>query len=138
MTSTQSKVQKLLTKHKVLFTSAQKHKLTLYHNSAPFIYGLPKIHKPGVPLHPMVNCTGTPCVALAGLLHIILSSLVDDTGLGIKDTVHFKELNSDVTLGGSDMLVSLDIVNLFNNVRSVPDDEGSCLQSVICMQSEKY
>lgn len=66
MTRTERKVQKCLTKNKPLFMSAQKCKLTPHYGSPPFIYGLPKIHKPHVLLWPIVNCVGSPCYAWAG------------------------------------------------------------------------
>jgi hypothetical protein len=52
------KIQKLLSKHKTTLPIDLKHKLT------PYLYGLPKIHKPDIPLRPIVSYIGPPRYAL--------------------------------------------------------------------------
>jgi hypothetical protein len=52
------KIQKHLSKHKNTLPIDLKRKLTLYHNKLPHLYGLPKIHKPDVPLRPIVSSIG--------------------------------------------------------------------------------
>jgi hypothetical protein len=49
------KIWKLLTKHKTVIPAALKRKLTPYHSKLPHLYGLPKIHKPDIPLRPTVR-----------------------------------------------------------------------------------
>jgi hypothetical protein len=48
------KIWKLHTKHKTVLATALKHKLTPYHSKPPHLYRLPKIHKPDIPLRPIV------------------------------------------------------------------------------------
>jgi hypothetical protein len=110
------KIQKLLSKHKSTLPIDLKHKLTLYHSKPPHLYGLPKIHKPDIPLRPIVSSFGSPCYALASLLHKILSTLAGRLECFIKNSGHFLQLLKSVNLQSSDTLVSFDIVSIFTNV----------------------
>jgi hypothetical protein len=67
------KVQKHLSKYKTALPTDLKHKLTPYDRKPPYLYGLPKIHKPDILLRPVVSSIGSLCYALAGFLHKILS-----------------------------------------------------------------
>jgi hypothetical protein len=63
------KVQKLLSKHKTVLPTDIEHKLTPCHSRPPHLYGLPKIHKPDIPLKPIVSSVGSPYYALSSFLH---------------------------------------------------------------------
>jgi hypothetical protein len=115
------KVQKLLSKHKTVLPTGLKHKLTPYHSEPPRLYGLPKIHKPDIPLRPIVSSIGAPCYALAGFLHKILSPLAGKWESFVRNSGHFVQLLESVNLQSSDTLISFDVVSLFTNV---PDDEA--------------
>jgi hypothetical protein len=58
------KIQRLLSKHKSILSTDLKRKLTPYHSKPPHLYGLPKIHKPDIPLRPIVSSIGSPCYAV--------------------------------------------------------------------------
>ena len=45
----------------------------------PRFYGLPKIHKPGIPLRPIVSFVNSPTYAISGYLARILSPVVGNT-----------------------------------------------------------
>ena len=45
----------------------------------PYFYGLPKIHKEQVPLHPIVSTIGSPTYTLAKHLATILLPIVGQT-----------------------------------------------------------
>jgi hypothetical protein len=49
------KVYKLLSKHKTALSNNLKCKLTPYNSKPPHLYGLPKVHKPDIPLSPIVS-----------------------------------------------------------------------------------
>jgi hypothetical protein len=85
-------VQKLLPKHKTVLPTDLKHKLTPYHSKPPCLYGLPKIHKPDIPLKPIVSTTGSPCSAMAGFLHKILTPLAGKSESFVKNSGHFIKL----------------------------------------------
>jgi hypothetical protein len=116
------KVQKLLSKHKMTFLIDLKHKLTPYHSRPPHLYGPPKIHKPHIPLRPVVSSVCFPCYALARFLHKILSPLAGKSESFVKNSGHFVQLFKSVNLQSSDTLVSSDVVSLFTNV---PVDKGA-------------
>jgi hypothetical protein len=58
----------------------------------PRIYGLPKIHKDGAPLRPIVNTIGSPTYELAKYVAKILSPLVGHTDSFIKDSNDFVKI----------------------------------------------
>ena len=55
----------------------------------PKIYGLPKIHKDGIPLRPIVNTIGSTTYLLAKFLAKSLKPLVGHIPSYIKDSSHF-------------------------------------------------
>ena len=87
----------------------------------PRIYGLPKIHKEGVPLRPIVNTIGSPTYELAKHLAKVLGPLVGKTDSFIKDSSHFVELIKDEKLEPKDIILSFDVVSLFTKI---PLDEA--------------
>jgi hypothetical protein len=109
------KTQKLFTKHKTVLPAAWKYKLTSYYSKPPHLYGLPKIHKPDIPLRPMVSSTDSPCYALAEFLHNTLSHLTVKTCSFVKASEHFIKSIQDINLQIEVYLVSFD-VSLFTNV----------------------
>uniref|UniRef100_H2ZXP3 Uncharacterized protein n=1 Tax=Latimeria chalumnae TaxID=7897 RepID=H2ZXP3_LATCH len=53
---------------------------------SPRFYGLPKIHKEGNPLRPIVSNIGSPTYALAKYLCIIISPLVNNSTCTVKNS----------------------------------------------------
>ncbi|BHF59111.1 hypothetical protein SprV_0100206600 [Sparganum proliferum] len=79
-------------------------------------YGLPKVHKPDVPLRPIVSLRGTPTYGLAGWLFQKLRFLT----AGSQTTVHSAEQFLDkiraVTIEPNERMVSFDVVSLFTSI----------------------
>ncbi|KAH6942785.1 hypothetical protein HPB50_010541 [Hyalomma asiaticum] len=92
--------------------------------SAPGFYGLPKIHKPGVPLRPIVDFT-SPLRALSSFLHKTLAPLVGNAPTYVKNSSHFVQLLSPVSVCEDECLVSFDVVSLFTSSRSAGDDHSA-------------
>ncbi|XP_075526232.1 uncharacterized protein LOC142557893 [Dermacentor variabilis] len=115
----QTKLQKLLSKVFKFVPPQQKH---LYHRllctngSAPAIYGLPKVHKPGVPLRPIVDFTRSPLHRLSGYLHQVLGPLTGKTATHISNSSAFVEKVRDISLDEDDIMVSFDVKSLFTSV----------------------
>ena len=82
----------------------------------PLLYGLPKIHKPLVPLRPIVSFIGSPSYHLSKHLSFLLSPLVGNSTSFVKNSVHFVESLSTLVVGSDDLMVSYDVVSLFINV----------------------
>ena len=95
--------------------TAVKRWLTTYNSIAPKIYGLPKIHKPGIPLRPIVAYTGAPTYALSKFMAEILGNLRDESK-NVRSSSDLKTKLADITLGPNDVVVSFDVVALFTSI----------------------
>jgi hypothetical protein len=91
-------------------------RMTPYVSVPPRLYGLPKIHKKGVPLRPIMNCISSPTYALAKYLRGLLSSLVGQSDHHIKNLEAFIQKLQGIQLNEADIVVSFDVVSLFTKV----------------------
>ncbi|XP_046397683.1 uncharacterized protein LOC124164403 [Ischnura elegans] len=82
----------------------------------PRIYGLPKIHKEGVPLRPIVSAISSPTYNLAKYLTGILAPHVGVSEHHVKKSLEFVETIKEIRVDTTDILVSLDVVSLFTCV----------------------
>lgn len=82
----------------------------------PRIYGLPKIHKFGAPLRPIVNTISGPTCFLAKFLALKLKPLVGRTDSFVKDSGSFVKELKDVKSDPRDLLVSFDVVSLYTQI----------------------
>ena len=105
--------------------------LTLAHqfSSPPQIYGLPKIHKEGIPLRPIVAAIGSPTHQLARELARILSLLAGRSPSHVKNSAYFVNHIRHVSFEGTDVLASFDVVSLFTRV---PVDEAFRFSPTTC------
>ena len=81
------------------------------------LYGLPKTHKDGIPIRPIVSCLDTYTYKLAKYLVKILQPLTINEHI-VKDSFHFAEEMKNIT--NAPFLVSFDVSSLFT---CVPLDE---------------
>ncbi|XP_050549769.1 uncharacterized protein LOC126910700 [Spodoptera frugiperda] len=82
----------------------------------PKIYGLPKVHKPNVPLRPIVSQIDSPTYHLAKHVASILQPLVGRSTSYVKDSRHFIDILQSIKLRPNDLMVSFDVESLFTNV----------------------
>ena len=82
----------------------------------PRIYGLPKIHKTGVPLRPIVSAIGAPTYNLAKYLSGVLAPFVGRCEHHVKNSMEFVKTLQDIHVQSTDIMVSLDVVSLFTRV----------------------
>ena len=82
----------------------------------PRAYGTPKIHKPDVPLRPIVAGIGSITYQAAKYLAEILGPLVGKTVHHIHNSSDFVKLISDITLEENDQIVSFDVTALFTSI----------------------
>ena len=75
--------------------SKLKSKLSPQNSYIPQFYGLPKLHKPNIPLRPIVSSIGSPTYNLSKELARILSPLRGKTTSYIKNSSHFVEMIKD-------------------------------------------
>ncbi|TWW62451.1 LIM zinc-binding domain-containing [Takifugu flavidus] len=79
----------------------------------PCIYGLPKIHKPGTPLRPIVSSINSVTYNISKYLASILSPMVGNTPHHIKNSQDFAQKVSGLTLLPEETMVSYDVTSLF-------------------------
>ena len=85
-------------------------------NKTPLFYGLPKIHKLGIPLRPIVSFVNSPTYQLSKHLVTILSPLVGHTSSYVKNSTEFAKFISTQNLPTGNKLVSFDVVSLFTTI----------------------
>ena len=83
----------------------------------PQLYSLPKSHKPGMPVRPVVSTCGGPTRNLSVVLERILSQLLVFVPAHLKSTeelIEVLKMNRDVPDGC--IVVSLNVVGLYSNI----------------------
>ena len=94
----------------------ERRYLTPQCSSPPQMYGLPKIHKPDIPLRPIVSAIGSPTYLLAKMLAGILAPLAGKTDTFVKNSSHFADMVKNIDLHQEDTLISFDVTSLFTKV----------------------
>ena len=98
-------------------TNALYNKLRPTGSQPPRIYGLPKIHKPDIPLRPIVSCIGHLPTNYQSTSHPSYPSpLAGHTSSHVKNSRHFTEMMGSVHVESDEILVSFDVSSLFTNV----------------------
>ena len=80
------------------------------------VHKLSKIHKPGIPLRPIVSFVNSPTYAISGYLARILSPVVGNTDYTVKNSWEIADFIRDKTLNACEELVSFDVVSLFTKI----------------------
>lgn len=89
---------------------------TVHNAVAPKIYGLPKVHKIGHPLRPVVSCINSPTYFTARYISDILYNIVDKDKYYIENSYSFQRYVVEQTVPVGYILVSLDVSSLFTNI----------------------
>ena len=92
------------------------NKIRPKHKQPPRIYGQPKIHKPNVPLRPIVSCINTFAYDLSAHLADILSPLTGKSEYAVTNSTHFVNTINHERIQEKEIMVSFDIESLFTNV----------------------
>ncbi|BHF62483.1 hypothetical protein SprV_0301040100 [Sparganum proliferum] len=79
-------------------------------------YGLPKVHKPGLPLRPIVSLRGTPTYNLAKWLFGKLRSLTSNAATTVCSAAQFLERLKGIRLSEDEVMVSFDVTALFTSI----------------------
>ena len=83
---------------------------------SPKYYGLPKIHKAGTPLRPIISSIGTATYNTAKELAKILKPLVGTSSHHVQNTRDFIDQIKDVRLKDGESIMSYDVTSLFTSV----------------------
>lgn len=99
----------------IIFNSTGKA-LKIHNSVPPKVYFLPKIHKIGVPLRPIVSNIGAPTYKLAKYCASALTKVVGNSEYHTKDSWSFAESIRGRELPVDHKLISLDVTSLFTNI----------------------
>lgn len=91
-------------------------KIKLSSSNPPRIYGLPKTHKEGRPLRPVVSTIGSATYNMAQFLSNILGNIVGKTEYHVKNSFEFAEQVTGMQIPEGHVLFSLDVKSLYTNV----------------------
>ena len=92
-----------------------KNKLVVYNSVAPKIYGLPKLHKAGMPLRPITSSINSPTYETAKFLNSILKNIKNED-INVKSSFEFKNRVDNLVVEENELVVSFDVVSLFTSV----------------------
>ena len=79
-------------------------------------YGLPKIHKEGAPLRPIVSLPASPTYSLAKFLWRKLKFLIDGSEYSISCADQALEKLKQVHIEDDEIMISFDVVSLFTSI----------------------
>ena len=79
-------------------------------------YGQPKIHKPGVPIRPIVSYSGSPLYNLNKYIANILKAYVRDENNNAKNSTTFSNYIRNVPIEDDEIMVSFDVTSLYTNI----------------------
>ena len=105
------KLSQILVKNKDLIPQTKQRQRMQHYSKISRIYGLPKIHKDGIPLRPIVSTRGLACDPLSRFLVEIICPLTGKSSSYIKNLAHFVERISDAPIHSNQMMCS-DVVSL--------------------------
>ena len=84
--------------------------------ATPKLYGLPKLHKLGFPVRPIVSFCGSPTYQLSKYLTTILQPLTDKSRRKLQSTEDFIYAIKTVQIPDDYKLVSFDVKSLFTSI----------------------
>ena len=106
--SLQRKMNAKLLELNVLSTT-DYNKMRCSSGRTPSIYGLPKIHKPGIPLRPIVSFYSSPTYNLSKYF----SPLIGSTPSEVRNSKDFVTFVQSLCLDSNEVMMSFDVISLF-------------------------
>ena len=88
--------------------------------TTPRYYGLPKVHKEGIPLRPIVSSIGSATYETAKELSNILKPLVGRSIHHVKNNQEFIQSLQDITIDEEECMMSYDVKSLFTSIPIQP------------------
>ena len=82
----------------------------------PKLYGLPKLHKPNIPMRPIVSFCGSPTYQLSKYLTTVLQPLTDQSRHKLQSTENFTDVIKTAQIPDDHRLVSFDVKSLFTSI----------------------
>ncbi|CAH3195997.1 unnamed protein product, partial [Porites evermanni] len=82
----------------------------------PKLYGLPKLHKPNIPMRPIVSFCGCPTYQLSKHLTNVLKVLTGESRRKLQSTENFIDAIRTIQIPDDHKLVSFDVKSLFTSI----------------------
>ena len=82
----------------------------------PKLYGLPKLHKPNIPMRPIVSFCGSPTYQLSKYLTNVLKLLTEESRHKLQSTENFIDAIKTIQIPDDHKLVSFDVKSLFTSI----------------------
>ncbi|XP_062713754.1 uncharacterized protein LOC134290604 [Aedes albopictus] len=95
---------------------SEHRKMKISSCNPPRIYGLPKLHKEGRPLRPVVSTIGSATYQMAQYLAGVLENVVGKPEHHVKTSFEFAQQITGMQIPEEHMLFSLDVKSLYTNV----------------------
>ena len=99
----------------IIFLAVFRQQLLCSAANPPQLYGLPKIHKDGIPLRPILSSFQVPCYQLSKYVGHILKNIISDQ-YNVRNSDDFKDRIGRLNIKNDEMMVSFDVVSLFTNI----------------------
>ena len=113
---TENVIRYYLTRYVKPFVSCDVFNSIIPNGSLPgAIYELAKVHKPNIPLRPVISMVGTAQYNLARYLDSIIKPVIPNNFM-LSSTIDFVDCLSHIVVPPNSCLVSFDVVSLFTNV----------------------
>jgi hypothetical protein len=122
-------LRKKIKDSKGLFNDWEKKFLTQMNPQTPRLFGLPKLHKDGTPIRPVVSSINAPAHKLSYKINSLFRNFTSfKPKYSVKNSIDLIEKLSKVKVPDNARLVSFDVTNLFT---SVPVQESLLLAGKI-------
>ena len=79
-------------------------------------YGQPKIHKPGVPICPIISYSGPTLYNFNKYIANILKAYVKDENNNAKNSTTFSNYIRNIPIEDDEKMVSFDVISLYTNI----------------------
>jgi hypothetical protein len=112
------------------------HRILPSGSRAGVMYGLPKIHKKNVPIRPIISSIGTYNYKLAKFLVEILTPLLENNQIILKDTFDFVNKISQLDTEIDVVMLSFDVESLFTNIPTL--ETIDIILNQIYVKAKKY
>ena len=88
----------------------------------PKLYGLPKLHKPNIPMRPIVSFCGSPTYQLSKYLTNVLKPLTDESRHKLQSTENFIDAIKTIQTTAWSLATTTNYKRLFTENRLIPTD----------------
>lgn len=110
------KAIKIINSSTLIIENKSEFLIKVQNSQLPKLYGLPKIHKPGDTMTPIVSNINAPTQKLAKHLVNIFTSFKKFNSLSVKNNIELIENVSKIKIEVNDRLVSFDVVGSFPSI----------------------